>query len=178
MMPAINKRLSTTAPTRIQLPASERGLSAMAATQTSTKHCNTVTKGTLGRPTAIWFQKKLDRLPNMDAAEITAIIQGWASKALAAKTATKPPSSRPVARGMLNSVHCSRRKLLRTAGSRPGGEKKLFNKGMGFCSKAPHGPERVLSAARSGRASPIKGALRQCDRQSCGNARYAGGAQN
>ena len=61
----------------------------MAATHISTKHCSTTTIGTLGLPVAMRFQKKLERLPNIGAAEITAIIHGSASKVLAATTATK-----------------------------------------------------------------------------------------
>ena len=118
MMPAINTRLNTTLASRIQAPLRVCGLTAIAATHSSARLCRRTTSGTLGRPLAIWFQKKLDRLPNIGAAEITAIIQGSASKVLAATTATKPPSMRLVAIGRVNSQRCSRSKLFCTCGLR------------------------------------------------------------
>ena len=65
--------------------------------------------GTFGRPAAIRFQKKLDRLPNIGAAEITAITQGATLNVLAATTATKPPSIKLSAIGRLSSASSSRR---------------------------------------------------------------------
>ena len=70
---------------------------------------NSAALASFGRAVASRFQKKLDRLPNIGAADMTAITHGGTSNALAATTATKPPSIRLSAIGSVNSVSCSRR---------------------------------------------------------------------
>ena len=146
-MPAISKRLSTTLASNTKAPLLVCGLTAMAATHNNTRHCSATTIGTLGRPVAIRFQKKLERLPNIGAAEITAMTQGSASKVLAATTATNPPSIRLVASGSVNSHNCSRWKLFCTAGSRPGTLKRLSWRDMDGLTHPRAGRRTILRAA-------------------------------
>ncbi len=120
MMPAISNRPTMTLPTNTHAPASDRGLTATASRQQSTSACSATTIITFGRALATRFQTKLDRFPNIGAAEITASSHGGTSNVFAATTAAKPPSIRLNAHGNVHSVSCSQRKLRATAGGNPG----------------------------------------------------------
>src|SRR5262245_1457602 len=109
-----------TLPTSTHAPTIERGLNATASKQTSTNDCSSTTIGTFERALPIRFQKKLDRLPNIGDAEITASSHGGESNVFAATTAANPPSIKLSATGIVHSVSCSQRKLRATGGANPG----------------------------------------------------------